>query len=178
VKCYAYKEDGTICGAQAVHFDQTREFYVCDQHAQTIANPKSKIENYPDSWPIVPSKLYEGRRQPDGHHCVTVRRQEHEPEPLRLLLSTSEYSWGVGGASEDRGKYDLALSLLSDAWPREKVLARKLYCDFKFQVVDIMPREGWLLSKEEIDLWSERPEIERWEWTYFREKWPGPKEAA
>lgn len=33
MKCWAYKDDGTICGALAVAIDRQRGFAVCAEHA-------------------------------------------------------------------------------------------------------------------------------------------------
>lgn len=44
MKCYAYKEDGTICGALATHLCRTRGISVCNEHILPEERDKSAKE--------------------------------------------------------------------------------------------------------------------------------------
>lgn len=64
MKCYAYKEDGTICGAPATHLCRTRGISVCSEHILPEERDKSakavarKLEEWQDGQHHFTAKLY------------------------------------------------------------------------------------------------------------------------
>ena len=71
--------------------------------------------------------------------------------PMRLDVanhSPSGFEWGYGGS----GPAQLALALLCDHLNND-ALARSLYQKFKFEIVSCLPKEGWRLTSQAIDVW-------------------------
>jgi len=88
---------------------------------------------------------YEGRRTWHGTEVTANGR----PLDLRLDLrnhSPTGFDWGYGGS----GPAQLALAILADHLA-DSDQALDLYQRFKWAVVAEFPRQGWILTGEEID---------------------------
>jgi len=90
------------------------------------------------------AKRYEGKRS-DGQVSVTMNREALDPRFDLCSHSPDGFEWGYAGS----GPAQLALALLTDCLDDEQE-ALKWYQDFKSAVVAGLPREGWVLTDEEI----------------------------
>jgi len=90
-------------------------------------------------------KRYQGKRT-CGQAVVTVNDRALNPRFDLRMHSPSGFEWGYGGS----GPAQLALALLADHLGNA-AKALDLYQDFKFAVVVGLPRDGWVLSTEQID---------------------------
>ena len=122
-------------------------------------------------------RFYCGERTPDGVRVVVQDGNGHSwllPIDQSLLIrahSPTGFEWGYGGS----GPAQLALALLLNA-TRNPAFALSAYQDFKFQVVGLMPKGGWTLTIQEIEMWLRRTDGERAQWDYFAQKWDGARE--
>jgi len=100
-------------------------------------------------------KTYTGERYQDAW-IVNVRTGETgswqilDPKPSQKINNHSPdgFSWGYGGS----GPAQLALAILLDMYGEE--LARKLYQDFKWDVIANFPQDGsWCLEHWQIEAW-------------------------
>ena len=100
-----------------------------------------------------PKMVYRARRDldvPVGHQIeVTV---DGEPMDYRydlLSASPSGFEWGYGGS----GPAQLAIATLAHAYNNE--FACEHYQRFKCEVVSELPKQGWTLTKDDLDAWRE-----------------------
>lgn len=70
--------------------------------------------------------------------------------------SKGGYEWGYGGA----GPAELAFCLLADV-TQDVEVAELLYQRFKWDVVKLLPRAGWVIESEYIEEWMVRQIGER-----------------
>lgn len=95
---------------------------------------------------------YTGRRTRSGA-SVYMQHENGQLQklPLRLDLynhSPTGFEWGYGGS----GPAQLALALL--AWHTDDdALASWMYQRFKWDVVSKLPRHGWTMTSEDIQIW-------------------------
>jgi hypothetical protein len=97
---------------------------------------------------------YNGHRGDDGTVSVVVsidRKKFKTLSPKRSLRvfnhSPSGFEWSYQGS----GPAQLALAILLDAFPQHgSDWAVRLHQEFKRAVVANLPREGWILTLEEI----------------------------
>jgi hypothetical protein len=89
-------------------------------------------------------KCYEGRRE--GHALVvTVNGQPLNPRLDLWNHSPTGFEWGYGGS----GPAQLALALLADRLADDE-LAVTYHQPFKWAVVAKLPKDGWLLTSQQI----------------------------
>lgn len=107
--------------------------------------------------------LYLGWRTPSGALVWVWDEGELAMlDPARHVWNHSPtgLEWGYQGS----GPAQLALALLLHATERERI-ARDWHQAFKREVVGVMPKGGWALSKEDILVWLlgkilARPEVD------------------
>lgn len=100
-------------------------------------------------------KVYEGRRDAEGKPMVFVAERTADGRlvnqaPLQPRMdiyphSPAGFEWGYGGS----GPSQLALALCADALNND-ARARRVYQNFKFQVVAKFPEAGWHLTEEQV----------------------------
>lgn len=92
---------------------------------------------------------YLATRSPRGDCAVTVGAGERRNDlPPRLDLSNHSptgFEWGYGGS----GPAQLALAILADALGNDG-RALRLHQRFKFKVIASMPRDGFVLSLDQV----------------------------
>lgn len=111
---------------------------------------KSAIARYePAPLPAAPPRSYTGTRRADGAtHVTRFMAGSGSPLDPRLDLrnhSPTGFEWGYGGS----GPAQLALALCADALGDDR-RALQVYQQFKFAVVENLPKAGWTLTAREV----------------------------
>jgi Family of unknown function (DUF6166) len=93
-------------------------------------------------------KRYHGTRTDQG--CEVVVQEDGATRPLahRLDLrthSTTGFEWGYGGS----GPAQLALALAADVLGDDD-RARDVYQRLKFKLIGGLPRDGWVLTEDQV----------------------------
>ena len=122
-----------------------------EPRGSTTGNTYSRPSNDRSSETESPQHVYRGRRDPTapvGQECiVTVDGDPLDSRYDLLSASPSGFEWGYGGS----GPAQLAVAILADAYDGE--LAVSHYQQFKREVVADLPKEGWSLTKTDLNEW-------------------------
>lgn len=91
--------------------------------------------------------LYRGKRT-SGGAIVTVQYGDMPEVELSPPIDVypREFNWGHSGIGFGQGQ--LALAILAHEY--DERTARYFYQDFKWEVINRLPKDGWTLSSEQI----------------------------
>lgn len=92
------------------------------------------------------TRVYSGRRQPDGTTSVDVNGRPLDPRPTFRSQSATAFDWGYEARG---GPAQLALAILADNFGDDD-RARRHYEDFTRWVIRGLSRERWSLTSAEI----------------------------
>ena len=71
-RCFAYRDDGTICGQPGLFLDRQRGFYVCEEHGKPYVFltcavlPHGCTVYFPESWTRGQMVEWLGDRTPEA----------------------------------------------------------------------------------------------------------------